>query len=204
VQLLNGAGQMNAPRRMGAADSTTRRRLLDIAERVMVEEGYAAVTSRRIAQLAEVTSPLVHYYFRSMDDLFIELLARIAEENLARQEKALASPRPLSALWAFTSNPAGAAATAEFATLALHRPQVGAEIARHAVRFRAQQIDILRNMAARGALKVDPAEVAGIVVAITSLGRIVGQEHEMGISIGHTEARRFVAQLIESIEGPPA
>ncbi len=192
---------MTQPRRIGGADSTTRLRLLEVAERLMVEEGYAAVTSRRIAQVAEVTSPLVHYYFRSMDDLFIELLTRIADENLARQERALASPRPLLALWNFTSHPAGARATAEFATLALHRTEISAEIARHAARFRAQQIDILKNMAARGALKIDPADVAGVVVAITSLGRIVGEEHELGISLGHEEARAFVARLIDEIEG---
>lgn len=191
---------MSAPRRTGATDSATRLRLLDVAEQLMVEEGYAAVTSRRIAQKAEVTSPLVHYYFRSMDDLFIELLARIADENLARQERVLASTRPLQALWNLTSHPAGARATAEFATLALHRPAISAEIARHAARFRAQQIDILKNLAARGALKIDPADVAGVVVAITSLGRIVGEEHELGISLGHEEARVFVARLIDDIE----
>ncbi len=192
---------MTGQKRMGTASSATRVRLLDVAERLMVEEGYAAVTSRRIAQAAGVTPPLVHYYWHTMDEMFIELLARIADENLARQERVLASPEPLQALWKLTSHPAGAAATAEFALLALHRPSVRAEIARHALRFRAQQFDVLKSLAARGDLGIDPADVPGIVFALTGMGRIIGQEIELGISIGHEEAEEFVKRLISTSQG---
>jgi AcrR family transcriptional regulator len=40
------------PRRIGAKDSKTRAQLLDAAERLLLEEGYAAVTSRRLAASA--------------------------------------------------------------------------------------------------------------------------------------------------------
>lgn len=193
---------MNQKRRVGANDSATREKLLSVAEQLMVAEGYAAVTSRRVAQEAGVTAPLVHYYFRSMDDLFVELMQRIADENLARQEKALASPNPLLALWRLSSHPAGAAATAEFASLALKRKEIRAEIARHAVRFRAQQIDVLRNLAARGLLNIEPDDVPGLVVTLTSLGRIVGEEHELGISLGHDEAWKFLSRLVADVERP--
>jgi AcrR family transcriptional regulator len=195
---------MTTPRRTGTTDSATRSRMLAVAERLMVEEGHAAVTSRRIAQEAEVTSPLVHYYFRSMDDLFVELLEKIAAENLDRQEQALASPRPLHALWKLTSHPAGAAATAEFAALAVHRKTIRAEIARHAVRFREQQVDILRTLAARGDLAGTPDDIAGVVFVLTGIGRILGQEQQLGISLDHDHARAFMARLIDDIEGADA
>ena len=41
---------MAPARRNGAHDSETRTALLDAAEHLMLEEGYAAVTSRRVAQ----------------------------------------------------------------------------------------------------------------------------------------------------------
>ena len=168
---------MTTTRRTGTTDSATRSRLLAVAERLMVEEGHAAVTSRRIAQEAEVTSPLVHYYFRSMDDLFVELLEKIAAENLDRQEQALASPRPLHALWKLTSHPAGAAATAEFAALAVHRPAVRSDIARHAVRFRDQQFAVLKTLAARGYTGIAPGAVAGVLLALTPIAPILGPPH---------------------------
>ena len=72
---------MDSARRMGAKDSLTRTKLLDAAERLMLEEGYAAVTSRRVGRKAGISSQLVHYYFRTMDDLFLEVFRRRAEEG---------------------------------------------------------------------------------------------------------------------------
>ena len=76
-----------AARRIGAPDSKTRAQLMDAAELVLREEGYAAVTSRRVAARAGLKPQLVHYYFRTMDDLFLEVFRRRAEENLARFER---------------------------------------------------------------------------------------------------------------------
>ena len=50
----------------------------------MLEEGYAAVTSRRVGREAGISSQLVHYYFRTMDDLFLEVFRRRAEEGFGR------------------------------------------------------------------------------------------------------------------------
>ena len=70
-----------SPRRIGAVDSKTRAQLLDAAELLLLEEGYAAVTSRRVAAKAGLKPQLVHYYFRTMDDLFVEVFRRRADEN---------------------------------------------------------------------------------------------------------------------------
>ena len=88
---------MASTRRIGSEDSKTRSALLDAAQELMLEEGYAAVTSRRVAARADLKPQLVHYYFRTMDDLFLALFRRGAERNLDRQERALASPQPLRA-----------------------------------------------------------------------------------------------------------
>ena len=69
---------MTATRRLGASDSDTRARLLDAAEQLMLREGYAAVSSRRVAAEAGIKPQLVHYYFRTMDDLFLETYRRRA------------------------------------------------------------------------------------------------------------------------------
>ena len=53
-----------APARRSPVDgSVTRTALLDAAAAVMLEEGYAAVTTRRLAQRAGVNNGLVSYYF---------------------------------------------------------------------------------------------------------------------------------------------
>ena len=51
---------MTSSRRIGAPDAKNRVVLLDAAEQMLLEEGYAAVTSRRVAHRAGLKPQLVH------------------------------------------------------------------------------------------------------------------------------------------------
>ena len=53
------AGPASTSRRLGAPDAKNRTVLLDAAESLMRAEGYAAVTSRRVADKAGLTKSLV-------------------------------------------------------------------------------------------------------------------------------------------------
>ena len=70
---------MAAPRKAKADDGGTRRRLLEATAQIMHDEGYAAATSRRVAAKAGIRQPLVHYYFPTMDDLFLAVLREGAD-----------------------------------------------------------------------------------------------------------------------------
>ena len=98
-------------RRMGAENSPTRSVLLDLAEQLMISEGYAAVGVRRVAREAGVAPALIHYYFRTLDDLFLAMLRRNAERELESLREIAASARPLHALWERGSHRDGAAVT---------------------------------------------------------------------------------------------
>src|SRR5277367_6720993 len=84
---------MTSARRIGAPDAKNRGVLLDAAEQLMFQEGYAAVTSRRVAEKAALKPQLVHYYFRTMDDLFLAAFRRRAEEGLQAQARVLQARR---------------------------------------------------------------------------------------------------------------
>jgi AcrR family transcriptional regulator len=90
-------------RSRGGRASAARDALIRATAQVMLEEGYAAATSRRVAAKAGVKPALVHYYFPSMDDLFLAVLRDGAETNLLRQRQALADAEPLHALWRLNS-----------------------------------------------------------------------------------------------------
>src|ERR1700759_5765945 len=90
---------MTASARPKARDSTPREMLIGATIQIMLEEGSAAATSRRVAAKAGVKPALVHYYFPSMDDLFLAVLRDGAETNLARQRQAIADHEPLHAGW---------------------------------------------------------------------------------------------------------
>jgi AcrR family transcriptional regulator len=190
-----------SPRRIGAEGSKTRVRLLDAAELLLLEEGYAAVTSRRIAAKAGLKPQLVHYYFRTMDDLFLALFRRRAEQGLERQVQALASPQPLWALWDLSRDPRGTALTMEFVALANHRKAIRAEIASSAERFRADQLRELESVLTRyGVAEECPPLV--FTVLLSSISRFLVIESEtLGLSTGHEQTVAFVEGFLSRLEG---
>ena len=156
---------MTSARRIGAPDAKNRGVLLDAAEQLMLEEGYAAVTSRRVAEKAGLKPQLVHYYFRTMDDLFLAVFRRRAEEGLEVQAQVLQAPQPLWALWRFSTDPAATAITMEFMALANHRKALRAEIAYYAERFREEQRKALSTVLERYGGRPGEVPPAGVVGA---------------------------------------
>src|SRR3954447_8663133 len=130
VPVTSGSSSSSS-RRIGTTDSKTRAQLVNAAEELLLEEGYAAVTSRRVGAKAGLKPQLVHYYFRTMDDLFVEVFRRGADEDIARFERAVAADGSLHSLWKLNSDPRGAAFTIEFVALANHRKSIRDEIARY-------------------------------------------------------------------------
>jgi AcrR family transcriptional regulator len=194
---------VTSARRIGAPDAKNRGVLLDAAERLMLEEGYAAVTSRRVAEKAALKPQLVHYYFRTMDDLFLAAFRRRAEEGLEAQERVLQARQPLWALWRFSTDPAATAITSEFIALANHRKALKAEIAYYAERFREEQRKALSTVLDR--YGIDRAEVPALVwsVLMTSISRVLVIEQALGMSAGHAEIVAFVERYLRQLEGDP-
>jgi TetR/AcrR family transcriptional regulator len=65
---------------------------LDAAERLLVDVGYARITTRRVADEAGANKGLVHYYFGSMENLLVRVLERFTERMIARQRAMYADP----------------------------------------------------------------------------------------------------------------
>src|SRR5262245_61349067 len=127
---------MATPRKAKADDGGTRRRLLEATAQIMHDEGYAAATSRRIAARAGIRQPLVHYYFPTMDDLFISVLREGADVALDQMRAALTDSNPLRALWSLNSDQRRTVLNTEFMALANHRKIIGAELKAYAERVR--------------------------------------------------------------------
>jgi AcrR family transcriptional regulator len=194
---------MTSARRIGAPDAKNRAVLLDAAEQLMLEEGYAAVTSRRVAERAALKPQLVHYYFRTMDELFLAAFRRRAEQGLEVQAKVLQAPQPLWALWRFSTDPAATAITMEFIALANHRKALKAEIAYYAERFREEQRKALTTILA--GYGVDPVKFPPLVwsVLMTSVSRVLVIEQALDMSAGHRETVEIVESYLRHIEGDP-
>ena len=195
------ASQASA-RRLGAPDAKNRTVLLDAAERLMADEGYAAVTSRRVAEQAGLKPQLVHYYFRTMDDLFLELFGRRAEQMLHYHQLALQAPQPLWALWELNTDPQGTGMTMEFVALANHRKTLRAEIARYAEIHRTEQIKTITAAMARYDVPFDEFSPTVLMVLMTGATQVLVQEQLLGVTAGHDETLRFAEKWLTFLEGP--
>ena len=186
----------------GSRKSTTRDTLLDVTAEIMLEEGYAAATSRRVADKAGVQRALVYYYFPTMDDLYLAVLRRGTQTNLDTQRAALDSDTPLRALWDMTMDPRGTRLVWEFMALGNHRKAIRAELAAGAERFREAQIAaltfILRDHPGADVL---PPEAVSILLA--SVGRVLVLERGLGITTGHDVTLQVVDEYLRRFEMSP-
>ena len=190
-------------RRIGAPEAKNRGVLLDAAEQLLLEEGYAAVTSRRVAEKAGLKPQLVHYYFRTMEDLFLAVFRRMAEAGLSVLQTALTSPQPLWSLWRFSTQPEATRLTMEFMGLANHRKALRAEIVYYAERFRAEQNAAIAAALDRyGVASTDVPPVVWTVFA-TSVSQGLVMERALGMTTGHAETFAYCEQWIRRLEGDP-
>jgi AcrR family transcriptional regulator len=187
-------------RRKSNDDSATRTAFLDAAEALMIEEGYAAVSSRRIAKKAGLPNA-IHYYFETMDELFIELFRRGATRSLARQEQVLASPQPLWAFWDLLLDRPNGDLNMEFIALANHRKAIRSEIAESSRAFRRGQLAALANVIESSKSTTAFRSPEAIVLLLSAVSRFVITENAFGLDLGHTEVIEFVEHCIREIEG---
>src|SRR4029450_10602282 len=98
-----GRSRLPAPRMQPAGASHGRRQavdaLLDAAERLLVEQGHAVITTRSLAERAGVNHGLVHYYFGSMEEVMVQVLERFTARLIERQRAMYASERSFLEKW---------------------------------------------------------------------------------------------------------
>lgn len=180
---------MTAPRRrVGAENSATRTAILEATEQVLVEEGYAAASTRRVAARAGLKPSLVHYYFPTTDDLLVAVYRRSAEWANEELEKALVDPDPLLALWRYTIDTTRTALMIEFIAMAAHRATLREAMSEHAGQTHALQVAAVERALGERAKEVPPVV---LVAVISALGRSLVMESGMGTGYGHAEAREW-------------
>jgi AcrR family transcriptional regulator len=190
---------MSSTRRMGTEQAKSRALLLDAAEQLMVAEGYAAVTSRRLAAHAGLKPQLVHYYFRTMDDLFMELFDRVATEYLARQRELLVAPGPLKALWDISFDQEKGGLTVEFMALANHRKSLSSAIAAFGEESRKIQTKIVARVLKEGGVDTKQWSPVALAFVLECVPRSLVWEANLGQSGGHKEVLALAGRFFEQL-----
>lgn len=181
-----------APRRVGAETSATRALIVEATKQLIRDEGYAAVSTRRVAARAGLKPSLVHYYFPTTDDLLVEVSRQGAEESDRMIEEALASDDPLRALWQFFADTSRTAMALEFMAMANHREAVRAHMAAHSEAMRSRQVEIFRHILGDRIERLEGFDAAGLSLVLAGIGRAIVMEQALGVQTGHAEAVKIV------------
>ena len=85
--------------RRDRATADTRGAIVDAARSALLADGYAALSTRRVADLAGVPLSQIHYHFGSKRQLILAVLDAENERLLGRQREMFDSAEPLWVRW---------------------------------------------------------------------------------------------------------
>ncbi len=85
--------------RRDRATAETRQAIIGAARSAFLADGYAALSTRRVADIAGVPLSQIHYHFGSKRQLILAVLAAENERLLERQREMFASEEPLWVRW---------------------------------------------------------------------------------------------------------
>jgi TetR/AcrR family transcriptional regulator len=182
--------------------------LMDAAERLLFEVGYAGVTTRRVAQAAGVKHGLVHYYFGSMEELLTQTLERLAdrlaealEEHYANANLSFAERwRIVAQNWIEQPTSRFSKILLELSAMSWNLPQLRRRISDVYARFRSIfERHFGEAMREYGLDESQfPVEVVAAAAGTFQLGIIV--EGLSGFHDGHQELLAWVQGWLDSLE----
>jgi AcrR family transcriptional regulator len=186
-------------RRMGPVGSDNWHAMLRGAEDILREEGYSALTSRRIAERIGVKQRLVYYYFTTMDELIVETFRRLAVRELERLRNAASSTRPLREIWDICIHTADARLVTEFMALANRIKALRSEVLAFIEESRSIQVTVLTQSMADKKLERSLPPLAVAIIA-TSVALALNREAELGTTTGHSEVMRVIKRYLTDAE----
>jgi AcrR family transcriptional regulator len=182
--------------------------LMDAAERLLYEVGYAGVTTRAVAEAAGVNHGLVHYYFGSMEELLTQTLERFVEELALALEALYTDPNlTFSEKWRLGAQFWVDEPTSRFPKILLellamgwNMPDLRTQLTEVHARFRGIFEHHFGQALRDYGLDETQFPLKVIVAAVTSfqLGLIV--EGLSGVEEGHQELLDWIQRWIDELE----
>ena len=186
------------------ARAETEERFLDAAERLLADTGHAGITTRRLAEEAAANHGLVHYYFGSIENLYVRVLERFTDRLIERQRKMYSSDAPFIEKWRTAMRYLDADRDYqriwyELQALAWSRPELRERVARVDAEWRSVLREALAEPLERYEL---PIPLDALVALVVTFNEGIILERLSGIDTGHAELLEWIdAWLTEKEEG---
>jgi AcrR family transcriptional regulator len=180
---------------------------LDAAERLLIEVGYSGITTRRLAEAAGANHGLVHYYFGSMEELFVRALERFTERLIARQRAMYTAEAPFIEKWRtamhFLEEDLAAGYPKiwlELQALGWNRPDIRERVARVNAEWRAVLTEAFARAVDEEGIDLGGFPLEAMVALVLTFNQGIELERLSGISDGHDELLDGIDRWLESKE----
>ena len=180
---------------------------LDAAERLLVREGAAGISTRRLAQEAGQNHGLVHYYFGSVDELLIQALERFTDRVLERQRAMYETDAPFAEKWrtavGFIEEDLAAGypkVWAELESLALHKPEMRERLRAVNDRWRTLLRDALAEAIEEYGLDSGRFSAEAWAALVMQFNKGLLNERLLGFDRGHAELLSAIDGWLTSLE----
>jgi AcrR family transcriptional regulator len=180
---------------------------LDAAERLLVSVGYADVSVRRLAEEAGANHGLVHYYFGSMDELFLQVLERFTDRLVQRQRVMYAADEPFITKWRTAMEYLESDLEAgypkiwmELQAMAWNRPELRERVARVDAEWRAVLTAAFDSAAKEYGLDQKRFPVEALVALVMTFNTGMMLERISGMSDGHAELLGTIDRWLQGLE----
>jgi AcrR family transcriptional regulator len=181
---------------------------LDAAERLLIAVGYSGITTRRLAEEAGANHGLVHYYFGSMENLFVRVLARFTERLIVRQREMygrtdISGVEKWKTAMGYLESDLAAGYPKiwlELQALGWNRPDIAERVAEVNRQWRAVLTEAFDQMMDEFGLDRERLPLAAIVSLVITFNEGIMVERLSGISAGHRDLLEMAERWLESLE----
>jgi len=186
-------------RRKGAVNSEVRAQLLNCAVQILRDEGASAVTARRLAEQVGLGRHIVHYYFGTLDEVFVAVMRDEGARSEEMLREAAKTGDALKLLW--DSMLESGTVILELMKLAIHHPSIAREYKIYTDRFRHAVSEILEQYAAAHGI-VLPASPSATALLLQSVATNIAIERSLDISVGHDDSQKALLDWLSGVNPP--
>jgi AcrR family transcriptional regulator len=180
---------------------------LDAAERLLVSSGYAGISVRRLAEEAGANHGLVHYYFGSMEELFLRVLERFTLRLIERQRAMYSTDAPFIEKWRTAMRYLDEDIEAgypkvwfELQAMAWNHPDMRERVAQVNGEWREVLTDAFTAAAKGYGLDRRRFPVAAMVSLVMTFNEGLMLERISGITAGHKELLGGIDRWLQELE----
>ena len=172
-----------------------------------MEVGHAGISTRRLAAEAGANQGLVHYYFGSIDELFVQVLERFTDRLVARQREMYSSDAPFiekwRAAWRFQEADLDAGYSKiwmELQAMSWNNPALRPRVARVNAEWRAVLREAFERAAAEFGADEDEFPIEALLALMMTFGQGYALERLEGIDEGHRELLDWIERRLETLD----